>query len=103
MREYDLYVPLHFNDGRRVPSLNLRHLKNRLIQRFGGLTQFPQKHDGFWKIGTATFRDQIIILRVLSSQSPSRSRRFWNEVKATLQTQWKQKEVLIVVKDVTRV
>lgn len=100
MKEYDLYVPLHFNDGRRVSTASFRRLKHRLIQRFGGLTQFPQKQIGLWKVGAVTFRDRIIILRILSAETPARSRHFWNEIKTTLKTQWKQENVLIVVKTV---
>ena len=103
MKEYDLYVPLHSNDGAPIPPAKLTRLTKRLIERFGGLTQFPQAHDGFWKIGAVTFRDRIIILRVLSNEDTAASDRFWNQIKKTLMKHWKQKDVLIVVKDVATV
>ena len=103
MREYDLYVPLHANDGAPIPSAKLTRLKKHLIERFGGLTQFPQAHDGFWKIGAVTFRDKIVILRVLSSEDTTASDRFWCHIKKTLKKHWRQKDVLIVVKEVATV
>jgi hypothetical protein len=101
MKEYDLYVPLHSNDGTPIPTAQLARLKKRLIQRFGGLTQFPQSHEGFWEIGSVTFRDKILILRVLSKEGPGESRRFWRQIKTTLKQQWRQQEILIVAKEVT--
>jgi hypothetical protein len=103
MKEYDLYVPLHSNTGAPIPVVKLTRLKRRLIERFGGLTQFPQAHDGFWKIGAVTFRDRIIILRVLSNEDTNASDRFWSQVKRSLKKQWKQQDVLIVVKQVTTI
>ena len=103
MMEYDLYVPLHSNTGAPIPVTKLTRLKRRLIERFGGLTQFPQAHDGFWKIGAVTFRDRIIILRVLSNEDTKASAHFWRHVKRTLKKHWKQQGVLIVVKQVATI
>ena len=50
MREYELYVPLCYNDGRAVESEKLTRLKKRLVDQFGGLTHFPQESEGLWKI-----------------------------------------------------
>jgi hypothetical protein len=101
MKEYDLYVPLISNAGTPFPGRMLRGLKRRLIERFGGLTEFPQKQRGYWKLGKVTFRDEIIILRVLSDNPPATARRFWLEVKTHLKNEWGQAEVLIVGKNVT--
>jgi hypothetical protein len=98
MREYDLYVPLFSNEGRRLPHASLVHLQKRLIAQFGGLTYFPQKSKGAWKIGRAVFHDEIIILRVLSENNfPS----FWKQLKKDLQREWKQKQILIVMRRVS--
>jgi hypothetical protein len=96
MNEYDLYVPL-IVDGKRLPAVKLASLKQKLIKEFGGLTYFPQKTKGFWKMGGATFQDDIVILRVLTGKS---CRTFWKELKADLQKQWKQEQILIVVRRV---
>jgi|SRR5688572_17348213 len=101
MKEYDLYVPLTSNSGTPFPVRKLRALKRRLIERFGGLTEFPQKQRGYWKLGKVTFRDEIIILRVLSDDPPGAARRFWREMKTHLGKEWGQADVLIVGKNVT--
>ena len=95
MKEYDLYIPLCFNDGRPIPKKNLTALKKSLVEQFGGLTNFPQSNEGLWKMGSITFRDKIIIYRVLSDNSRSASR-FFKQLKRQMKIQWKQNDVLIV-------
>ena len=97
MNEYDLYVPVCLGPRQRLPISQLNTLKRRLTKQFGGLTYFPQKSKGVWRIGRATFYDEIVILRVLSNQG---STVFWAQLKADLQRAWKQKQILIVVRKV---
>ena len=96
MKEFDLYVPLIVR-GKKMSAQKLSGLKQRLIKKFGGLTYFPQKTKGYWKIGHVTFQDEIVILRVIS-EKPCDS--FWNALKGDLQRQWSQKEILIVSKQI---
>src|SRR4051812_17722420 len=99
MREYELYVPLHYNDGRRVEHDKLAGLKRRLVNEFGGLTHFPQENEGMWKVGAFTFRDQIVILRVLAAES-GKANEFFSQLKQDLKRDWDQEDVLIVARDV---
>lgn len=98
MKEYDLYVPLFSNRGRRLTRRSLTRLRLKLITQFGGLTFFPQKSKGSWKIGRVIFFDEIVILRVLSEKN---SLSFWKRLKRDLQREWKQQQVLIVSRRVS--
>ena len=80
-----------------MPAQGITRLKRRLIKKFGGLTHFPQKAKGSWRIGHVIFTDAIIIIRVLSEKD---EKQFWSELKADLQNEWKQKEILIIVRNV---
>ena len=102
MREYDLYVPLHYNDGRAIESEKLTALKRRLVEEFGGLTHFPQENEGLWKVGQHTFRDRIVILRVLAGDS-SKADQFFLGLKEDLKQSWGQEDVLIVTRNVSAV
>jgi hypothetical protein len=99
MREYELYLPLHYNDGRPVELDKLARVKQRLEQEFGGLTHFPQENEGVWKVGSFTYRDRIVILRVLASDIDE-AERFFLQLKDDLKSQWEQTDVLIVARDV---
>lgn len=102
MREYELYVPLHYNNGQPIAPHKLSRLKRRLVREFGGLTHFPQENEGLWKVGSFTFRDRIVILRVLS-QDRAKARRFFAQLKEDLKRDWAQNDVLIVAREVAAV
>ena len=60
MKEYDLYVPLAYNDGRPIEGRKLVRLRERLLAEFGGLAFFPQPNQGFWTFGGITYHDNIV-------------------------------------------
>jgi hypothetical protein len=102
MKEFELYVPLVSKNGEKLPLKELKLLKNRLVAQFGGVTHFPQKTKGVWKVGQATFYDEIIILRVLADQTKT-AKTFWRKLKVDLQRKWKQKHILIIARKVNSV
>jgi hypothetical protein len=97
--EYDLYIPLHYNDGTRVEPDKIAALKARLTERFGGLTFFPQQNEGSWRVGNVTFCDEIVILRILAEETRL-AREFFTALKEELKAGWSQEEVLIVERKV---
>ena len=102
MLEYELYLPLYYNDGRPIDPQKLKDLKRRLVERFGGLTHFRQENEGLWKIGDHTFRDRIEIVRVLASNEAS-AQEYFAQLKADLVRDWDQQDFLIVTRQVTAV
>lgn len=99
MREYDVFVPLYYNEGRRIESRKLQAIQKRLLEQFDGLTFFPQPNEGYWKMGDVTYRDEIVIYRVLSAR-PRTARQFLHRFKQWLKRELKQEEILIVERDV---
>ena len=99
MREYEVYVPLNDNDGRPIAPEKLRWLKRRLVLEFGGLTYFPQENEGVWKVGAFTFRDKVVILRVLSNDV-EKAEAFLTALKEDVRREWQQADVLIVSREV---
>ena len=99
MKEYDVFVPLYYNDGSPIESEKIFELKKRLLDQFDGLTFFPQPNEGFWRAAGVTYRDEIVVFRVLATD-PAEARRFLAELKEELKRELKQEEVLIVERDV---
>jgi hypothetical protein len=97
--EYDVYLPLTYNDGRPVEPEKIAYLKRRLQDHFGGLTFFPQRTEGLWNVGNVTFRDEIVIVRVLSEEV-RRSRAYFRRLKGELKRLFQQGDVLIVERKV---
>ncbi|HEY7152890.1 MAG TPA: hypothetical protein VH575_02925 [Gemmataceae bacterium] len=99
MKEYELYVPLTYNDGSAIEPETLIRVRERLLEQFGNLTFFPQHNDGFWTMGGVTFRDSIVLYRVVSDKVRS-ARRFFRQLKEELKMDLKQEEIFIVERDV---
>ena len=47
MKEYGIFIPLYYNDGTPIEPARFQDLQNRLLERFEGLTYFPQPNQGF--------------------------------------------------------
>lgn len=99
MKEYDIFIPLTYNDGTPIESRKLVRLRERLLEEFGGLTFFPQRNEGLWNLGNVTYRDEIVIYRVFATKVRA-ARRFLTALKADLKKDLQQEEILIVEKDV---
>ena len=99
MKEYDIFIPLFYNDGTPIEPARFQNLQGRLLERFEGLTFFPQANQGFWKFGNMTYRDEIVIYRVLSVD-PAGSRAFLANLKHSLKHEFQQEEILIVEREV---
>jgi hypothetical protein len=99
VKEYDLYVPLTYNDGTPIEPGTIERIGQGLLEQFGGVTFFPQPNKGPWRMGPVTFRDQIVIFRVLSA-NVRRARRYFKALKQELKTELEQEEILVVERDV---
>ena len=100
MKEYDIFVPLYYNDGTPIQPAKFQYLQALLLERFEGLTYFPQPNHGFWKFGNMTYRDEIVIYRVIS-QNPANSRAFLTTLKEHLKTAFQQEELLIIEREIS--
>ena len=63
------------------------------------MTYFPQANHGFWKFGDITYRDEIVIYRVISQDSAA-SREYLGKLKEHLKAEFQQMEILIIERDV---
>src|SRR3989442_13721696 len=95
VHEYDLFIPLFYNDGRPIEASKFQALQKRLLEQFGGLTFFPQPNQGLWKMGAVVYRDEIVIYRVLAPR-PRIPRKFLARLKEDLRKSFRQEEILIV-------
>ena len=74
-------------------------LQQQLLGQFGGLTFFPQPNDGFWTVAGVTYRDAIVIYRVLMSDAQE-ARQFLSALKERLKEELQQEDILIVERTV---
>jgi len=86
-------VPLSYNDGRPIEPQKFQVLQKQLLDQFGGLTFFPQPNAGFWTMAGMTYRDEIVIYRVLTSDEQE-ARRCLSALKERLKEAFQQEEIL---------
>jgi Iap family predicted aminopeptidase len=99
VREYDLFLPLNYNDGTPIAPSVIPTLRVRLLEQFHGVTYFPQPSEGHWQMAGVTYRDEIVIFRVVASNVRV-ARRFFRQLKAELKRDLRQEEILIIERDV---
>jgi hypothetical protein len=63
------------------------------------VTFFPQASEGLWRAGGVTYRDEIVIFRVLTTDAPG-AHRFLSSLKEDLKRELRQEEVLVIERDV---
>lgn len=97
--EYDLYYPLTSESGERSSTATLDDTKKRLTEFFSGLTDFSHRSEGSWKFGGVTYRDEIILLRVLATDRDA-ARKFLEDVQAELESSLKEETILIIERQV---
>jgi hypothetical protein len=98
VKEYELYLPLFFNDGSPIPDDLVEDIGERLLEQFGGCTFFPQPNKGMWRMADVVYHDAIVIYRVLTPKVRA-ARRFFRELKQELMQELQQEAILIVEKD----
>jgi hypothetical protein len=99
VKEYDIFLPLRYNDGNPIEASKFQEVQEQLLAQFEGLTYFPQANQGIWKLAGVTYRDEIVIFRVLASDS-RRARRLLRNLKEKLKAEFAQEEIFIIERDV---
>jgi hypothetical protein len=95
-RRYDIFLPLTFNDGMRIPRKNFDAVETRLLDRFNGVTSLRRDFplSGIWQGETRLYFDQIIVLTVFDFRRRG-SGPFIGALKASLLQEFDQVEILI--------
>lgn len=99
VKEYELYIPIYYNDSRPIEPEKFDSLQEILLEQFGGVTYFSVPNSGLWKMADVVYRDDVVIYRVITSDVVT-ARRFFDLLKHQLKAKLSQEEILIVERDV---
>ena len=98
MKLVQIFLPIYDNNGRRFSAALYRVERDRLVERFGGLTAHMQSPaQGLWRMGRRLKRDDLVIFEVMVRRI---DRKWWINYRYQLQKRFKQKELLVRVQDV---
>jgi len=66
-RQYDIYLPIRYNDGRNIPETLFFQVEDELTLRFGGSTMIQRKNPlrGVWLFQNQRYIDEIVIVTTI--------------------------------------
>jgi hypothetical protein len=101
-RQYEIFLPILYNDGTEIEQENFDVIEQELVERFGGVTsvqrQFPLR--GIWRGEKQIFLDKIVVVTVVDFTG-ERSSDFFMDYKEELKHRFHQEEILILAHNLT--
>lgn len=90
----EIYLPTRDNHGRQFPKSAFKQVRNELTERFGGVTAFMRSPAmGLWADRSGEVRrDDIAIFEVMTDAV---DRDWWREYRSTLESRFRQDEVVV--------
>src|SRR5262249_27438685 len=100
MQKYEIYLPLKYNDGKKIEPLKLKQIRKSLMVVFGAITTSPisAPYQGTWRYGGVEFVDDIFRIEIITEDLDSL--RFFKNFKRQLKRMLRQIDILITVQDI---
>jgi hypothetical protein len=89
----------YYNDDRAVEPQKCQALQQQLLDQFGGLTFFPQPNEGVWTVAGLTYRDAMVIYRMLTSDEQG-ARQFLSALTEQVKEEPQEEDILIIEREV---
>jgi hypothetical protein len=98
MKKYEIYLPLRYNEGRKIEPQKLKEIRQQLIAVFGALTASSRSapFQGTWRYKGVEFVDDIIWIQIITKDMNDFFKSFKRQLKRTL----RQLDILITVQDI---
>ena len=88
-----LFLPLRDNEKQNFPPALFESVHQELADRFGGVTAFVRSPAiGLWKETHEVNRDDVVMLEVMADDV---ARDWWADYRQTLESRFRQQEILI--------
>jgi hypothetical protein len=89
-----LLLPVRDQHGHAYPRPLYDDLARRLTEQFGGLTAYTRTPaTGLWEAASGeTVRDQVVVYEVMTKHLDVR---WWKELRASLEAQFAQEELVV--------
>ena len=96
-----ILLPLYDGRGRKISRRQFAEIQDLLTRRYGGVTAYTHSPaEGQWQTHGRTARDDIITVEVMH---PKPEVRWWKAFRKTLETRFRQEEIVIRSLQVRRI
>lgn len=93
MRVVEIFLPLTYGDGSRVPAEIFELLKQELAEKFGGVTAYARSPaQGLWQNGGQQEEDSIVIFEVMTDKV---EKVWWATFRERLEALLRQQEIIV--------
>jgi hypothetical protein len=94
-RQFEVLIPLRFNDGRNVPARWITEAVLEVGDHFGSASYETQRVEGYWRHGGVLYKDNLT--RIVVDVADSAKNRFWmKEFKERWRIRLEQVELWVV-------
>ena len=85
MKKYEIYLPLKYNDGRKIEAEKIKQIREELVAVFGARTVSSQSapYQGAWKYGGIDFVEDIIKIEIIAG-ADRKPQKFFRDFKGRL-------------------
>ena len=97
-KRYEILLPLNYNDGTLIEAEKFDETAEELCDRFGGITQDTVRITGTWKYGGARYRDDLLRMRIDTSDSSANA--FLQARKAIWKARFQQIDIWITASEI---
>jgi len=96
MNKYEIYLPLKYNDGKKIEPQKLKEIRQQLLAVFGGLTASSSSAplQGTWRYRGVEFVDDIVWIEIITKEDMND---FFKNFKRRLKRALHQLDILITV------
>ena len=104
MKKYEIYLPLKYNDGRKIEAEKIKQIREELVSVFGARTVSSQSapYQGAWKYGGVDFIEDIIKIEIIAG-ADRKTQKFFRDFKEGLKLRLQQVDVLITTQDIHKI
>jgi len=93
MHLVQIILPLYTNDGNPIARELFNEVRERLLERFGGVTAFTRAPaEGLWQEGKHVQRDDVLLYEVMVE---SIDRGWWLSYRTELERKFHQQEIVV--------
>ncbi len=101
---YEFYLPTFYNNKEEIEKIKYLHIKNKIRDKFGGISIHPGKIEGQWfnKDDGEICYDYLVRFEVCVDGSIT-NQLFFEDLKEELKKLFDQKEIYMVCTEINRI